>query len=428
MAAAKSRGQAALRERDEARAHQAASAEILRVIGSFPADPQAVFDAIVKQAARLFAPCNVGLAMREGDLLHLRAMAGPRIASLDRKQVASVYPLPYEPDRILTARVVAQARTLEVPDSAAPGLPATFVRAAKIGKFRSAVFVPLVRDGRGLGAIVLNHPRPGFRLRPPQLRLLEGFAAQAVIAIENARLLAEISEKTRQLEVAGRHKSEFLANLSHELRTPLSAVIGFAEVMQQGRAGPVAPKQGEYLENIRRAGEHLLALANDILDLSKAEAGRMEIERTRFDLARLVGEAMTQVRPRAMRDGIALEKALEGKLGEIEADERKVKQVLLNLLSNAVKFTPHGGNVLVRAFKKEDFFEIAVKDTGVGISAEDQKRLFENFSRVGDRRREGSGLGLALSKRFVELHGGTIRVESALGKGSTFTVSLPLRP
>src|SRR5262245_44332580 len=196
-----------VRERDEAHAQQAASAEILRLIGSLPGDVQAVFDAIVQRAARLFAPCNVGLAMLEEDRLHLRAMAGPRIASLDREEIAAIYPLANDPDRVLTARVVAQARVLEVPDSAAPGLPALFRRAARAGKFRSAVFVPLVREGRGIGCLVLNHPRPGYRLRPRSLALLQSFADQALIAIENARLLAEIREKTRQLEIASRHKS-----------------------------------------------------------------------------------------------------------------------------------------------------------------------------------------------------------------------------
>ena len=414
----------------EAVRQQAATADILRLIGSFPTDVQSVFDAIVQRAARLFAPCNVGLTMLEGGQLHLRAMAGPRIGSLDRKEIAAVYPLPYDPERVLTARVVEQARTLEIPDSAAPGLPELFTRAARIGKFRSAVFVPLVRDGKGIGALVLNHPRPGFRLKPPQLALLKTFADQALIAIENARLLDEIRGKTRQLEVASRHKSEFLTNMSHELRTPLNAVIGFAEALRAKLVGEVNDKQAEYLDNIRQAGEHLLSLINDVLDLSKIEAGHMELELARFDLAGVIARAMTQVRARALRDGIALGKDIGPGLAEVLADERKLKQVLLNLLSNAVKFTPGGGKVDVSAKILEGEIRIAVRDTGIGISPEDQAALFEQFRQVGrDRARnaEGTGLGLALAKRFVELHGGRILVDSVPGKGSTFTVHLPLR-
>jgi GAF domain-containing protein len=414
---------AALRETREALAHQSATAEILKIIGA--GGPQEVFDAIVRRAARLFAPCNVGLTMLEDGQLHLRAMAGPRIAALDREEVASVYPLPNDPARVLTARVVAEGRTLEIPDSAAPGLPALFVRAAKVGKFRSAVFVPFGRGGKGVGALVLNHPRPGFRLKPRQLALLETFADQALIAIENARLLAEIREATRRLEVAGRHKSEFLANMSHELRTPLNAVIGFADALRAKMVGEVNPKQAEYLGNIREAGEHLLALINDILDLSKVEAGHMELQRSRFDLPRVIAQALTQVRPRAISEGIELAKDIDPRLGEIDGDERKLMQVLLNLLSNAVKFTPRGGRVEVSALLRETTVEIAVKDSGTGIAPEDQARLFENFRQVG-KPKEGTGLGLALAKRFAELHRGSIEVKSEVGSGSTFTVVLPV--
>jgi len=409
---------------------QAATAEILRIIRDLPADLRPVFDAIVQSAARLFPQCNAGITMREGDSLHLRAFAGPRAGAIDRAEVAAVYPLPYDPQRVMTARVIEEARTLEVADSAAPGVPELFARAAVVGKFRAAVFVPLVREGRGLGALVLTHPRPGFRLKPGQRALLETFADQALIAIENVRLMGEIREKTRQLEVASRHKSEFLANMSHELRTPLNAVIGFADALRAKMVGAVNDKQAEYLDNIREAGEHLLALINDVLDLSKVEAGRMELALARFDLPQAIAQAMTQVRPRALREGIELGKKIDPRLGEFEADERKLKQVLLNLLSNAIKFTPQGGRVDVCAAAKGKFLEIAVKDTGTGISAADQARLFEMFQQFGRddaRKAEGTGLGLALTKRLVELHGGAIRVASAPGEGSTFTVSLPLR-
>jgi signal transduction histidine kinase len=218
--------------------------------------------------------------------------------------------------------------------------------------------------------------------------------------------------------------------MSHELRTPLNAIIGFSEVLLDKMFGEVNEKQLDYLKDIHESGKHLLSLINDILDLSKIEAGRMELDLSSFHLPSAIGNAMTLVRERAQRHGIRLEPQIDARLGEFQGDERKVKQILLNLLSNAVKFTPDGGRVDVLARLDTDSVEIAVRDTGVGIAPEDQAALFEEFKQVGRdgvRKAEGTGLGLALAKKFVELHGGKIRVQSAPGSGSTFTVSLPLR-
>ena len=261
--------------------------------------------------------------------------------------------------------------------------------------------------------------------------MLGTFADQAVIAIENVRLFNEIQEKSAQLEVASRHKSEFLANMSHELRTPLNAIIGFSEVLIEKMFGEVNDKQLDYLQDIHSSGKHLLSLINDILDLSKIEAGRMELEVSEFDLPAALGNAMTLVRERAQRHGIALSLDVDKSLGAFHADERKVKQIMLNLLSNAVKFTPEGGKVGVQAKLNGEAVEISVTDTGVGIAPEDHEAVFEEFKQVGrdyTRKAEGTGLGLALTKRFIELHGGTLRLESAPGKGSTFTFTLPVRP
>jgi signal transduction histidine kinase len=241
----------------------------------------------------------------------------------------------------------------------------------------------------------------------------------------------EIEEKGRQLEAANQHKSEFLANMSHELRTPLNAIIGFSEVLLQRMFGALNAKQEEYLQDVLSSGRHLLSLINDILDLSKVEAGRMELELGRFDLPATLQDTQILVRERAARHGITLALEVDGGLGAVVADERKLKQVVLNLLSNAVKFTPEGGRVEVRAVPTNGAVEISVTDTGIGIAPENQEAIFEEFRQVsGDyaHKREGTGLGLTLARKFVELHGGRIWVKSQLGQGSTFTFSLPERP
>ena len=234
-----------------------------------------------------------------------------------------------------------------------------------------------------------------------------------------------------QAEAATQAKSEFLANMSHELRTPLNAIIGFSEVLHERMFGDLNEKQAEYAHDIHDSGRHLLSLINDILDLSKIEAGRMELDVTTFDLPSAIDNAVTLVRERASRHGVALECDIDPGLGEFGGDERKFKQIMLNLLSNAVKFTPDGGRITVSARTKSPLVEVAVGDTGIGIAREDLPRVFEEFRQVGNasaRKAEGTGLGLALTKRLVEVHGGSIHVESVLGKGSTFTFTLPLGP
>jgi signal transduction histidine kinase len=264
---------------------------------------------------------------------------------------------------------------------------------------------------------------------PEVIDLLQTFATQSALAIQNARLFREIEDKSRQLEVASQHKSEFLANMSHELRTPLNAIIGFSEVLSEKMFGDLNEKQEEYSKDIHASGQHLLSLINDILDLSKIEAGRMELELTDFHLPTALDGALTLVRERAGRREIALHMNVDERLGQIQADERKVRQVVLNLLSNAIKFTPEGGRIEVAAVPKDGFVEVSVTDTGVGIAPEDQEKVFEEFRQVGtaDKKVEGSGLGLTLCRKFVELHGGRIWVKSVLGQGSTFTFTIPVR-
>jgi signal transduction histidine kinase len=293
---------------------------------------------------------------------------------------------------------------------------------------RALLAIPLLREDHLIGGLTMNKKAPGD-FSPQVIDLLKTFASQSALAIQNARLFREIEDKSRQLEAADRHKSEFLANMSHELRTPLNAVIGFSEVLTERMFGELNEKQDEYVRDIYASGTHLLSLINDILDLSKIEAGRMELELADFDLPQAIENALVLVRERALRRGITLEQSIDRRLGEIQGDERKIKQVLLNLLSNAIKFTPEGGRVEVRAEPVDEHVEVAVSDTGVGIAPEDHEAVFEEFRQVGaaEKRAEGTGLGLALARKFIELHGGRIWVKSQVGVGSTFTFTLPVR-
>jgi len=332
--------------------------------------------------------------------------------------------------RVGDGSVVGQAAARRTPVQIsdlldAPDYPLPFVMQAG---FRALLALPLAREDRVVGVLVVRRREPG-EFPTGIVDLLQTFASQSVLAIQNARLFREIAEKSQQLEAASRHKSEFLANMSHELRTPLNAIIGFSEVLVDRMFGELNEKQEEYLKDIYASGQHLLALINDILDLSKIEAGRMELEPADFDLPSAIENALILVRERASRRVITLGRTIDEHLGMLRGDERKVKQVLLNLLSNALKFTPEGGRIDVTGCLHDDVAEISVADTGVGIAPEDQEAVFEAFRQVGtaDKKVEGTGLGLALCRKFIELHGGRIRVTSAVGVGSTFTFTLPVR-
>jgi signal transduction histidine kinase/CheY-like chemotaxis protein len=247
-----------------------------------------------------------------------------------------------------------------------------------------------------------------------------------VLAENLNRMNDELGRLYHDLEAASRHKSEFLASMSHELRTPLNAIIGFSEVLLQQMFGPVNERQADYLSDILTSGRHLLSLINDILDLSKIEAGKMELDLGEFAMPAVLESGLTMVRERAANHGITLGLEVGPEVGTVRADERKIKQVVFNLLSNAVKFTPDGGRIDVACHCRDDRLEVSVKDTGIGIAPADQERIFDEFQQAGQL--EGSGLGLALARTFVALHGGDLRVESEPGNGSTFTFTLPLQP
>ena len=294
---------------------------------------------------------------------------------------------------------------------------------------RSVLTVPMGGGDVARGIVLVRRSPGAFDERI--VNLMTALANQSKVAIANAHLFREIEEKSHLLEVANQHKSEFLANMSHELRTPLNAIIGFSEVLLQRMFGELNPKQDEYLQDVLSSGQHLLSLINDILDLSKVEAGRMDLELARFHLPQALQDTLTLVRERAVRHGIDVSLEVDGRLGEFVADERKIKQVMLNLLSNAVKFTPEGGRIEVRAVPTDGAVEISVADTGIGIAPENQELIFEEFRQVGGdyaHKREGTGLGLTLARKLVGLHGGRIWVKSQPGQGSTFTFSIPERP
>jgi signal transduction histidine kinase len=385
---------------------------------------QPTLDAVATRATRLCGATATAIYVLEGNVMRRAVFNGPA-------ELQGTETLPYSPETV-TGRAIAEGKPLHVEnvEQARDVYPVSWERAQKFGHDQSMLAVPLMREGRPFGTMFLRRTE----VRPftdKQISLATTFADQAAIAIENVRLFREIQEKSAQLEIANKHKSEFLANMSHELRTPLNAIIGFSEVLLERMFGEVNEKQADYLKDIHESGRHLLSLINDILDLSKIEAGRMELELSTFHLPTAISNAMTLIRERAQRHGIALGVDMDPRLGEFSADERKVKQILLNLLSNAVKFTPDGGRVDVSARLDTARVAIAVKDTGIGIAAEDQEKVFAEFVQVGrdyTRKAEGTGLGLALTRRFVELHGGEIHLASQPGKGSTFTVTLPIRP
>ncbi len=278
-----------------------------------------------------------------------------------------------------------------------------------------------------LGALAEEFNRMAARLRESYSNLEQKVQERTR---ELAKALGELDQKSRELESASRHKSEFLANMSHELRTPLNAIIGFSQVLREQLFGEVNEKQKEYLDDIVSSGNHLLALINDILDLSKVEAGQIELEVAPFSLREALERGVVMVRERATMDGVQVELATAPGVDIVTGDERRIRQVIFNLLSNAVKFTPAGGVVDVTASQVNGEVRVSVADSGPGIAAVDHERIFEEFrqTEAGMEQGEGTGLGLALSRRLVELHGGRIWVDSELGQGSTFVFALPARP
>lgn len=323
-------------------------------------------------------------------------------------------------------RSALQRSVVEIPDLAAE--PDYQLRNALLdADVRALLAVPLLRDDRIVGTLMVRRRQPG-KFRKDIVDLMQPFASQSALAIQNARLFREIEEKSRQLEAASQHKSQFLANMSHELRTPLNAILGYTELMRDGLYGALPTKIEEVLERVQRNGKHLLDLINDVLDLSKIEAGQLVLRMDEYSMKNVLQTVVSAMESLASAKNLPLKVDLSEDMPIGQGDERRIVQALLNLVGNAIKFTDEG-EVRIAARAVNGAFAIAVADTGPGIPFTEQGQIFHEFHQVdasSTRRKGGTGLGLAIAKRIVELHGGRIWVESQEGKGSTFRFELPV--
>jgi len=404
----------------EAEQQQAATSEILSLISSSPADLSPVMTALAESAARLCEATDAHIWQREGDFLHAVASHGDVPIRRPHLRIGR--------DSV-TGRAVLDCKLVHVRDLAAvwqKEFPNSKVMVDS--GHRTVLAVPLVRKGSSIGAILIRRSdvRP---FAPKQLALLKTFADQAVIAIENVRLFREIAEKGRQLEEASQHKSQFLASMSHELRTPLNAILGFNEMIIDQVYGEVPADVMAPLENIQTSGKHLLRLINNVLDLAKIEAGRMELALADYAVNDVVESVRATLQPLAAEKGLELAAMLPDDLPLAYGDFGRITQCLMNLAGNSLKFTK-SGSVTVAVEQNGEILTYRVADTGIGIPPDKIDTLFTEFKQTDATIASeygGTGLGLSITKQFIEMHGGRIWVESVLGQGSTFIFEIPLR-
>jgi signal transduction histidine kinase/CheY-like chemotaxis protein len=408
-------------------ASKVAQLEALRDVGDAVGaslDPDAVLNSIVSNAVR-FTNADGGSIMEydeRTDAFVVRAAYGSGRTLLNRLREITI-----RRDDTLVGRAATEQRPLQVADLSQVPLDPHLEALYRDG-WQSMLAIPMLRGDLIVGVVVIRRRTAGA-FPDDVVEFLQTFAAQSSIALLNARLFRELETKSAELEVASRHKSEFLASMSHELRTPLNAVIGFSEVLIDRMFGELNDRQDEYVHDIWNSGRHLLELLNEILDLSKVEAGQMVLDPRTFSAEQAIEAAVSLVRERAARHDISVSVVVDEDVDTLEADELRFKQVLLNLLSNAVKFTPDGGSVAVHAARVDDELVVTVSDTGVGVPPEDRARIFESFQQGGRgvAREEGTGLGLTLTRRIVELFHGRLWLESEVGVGSTFGFAIPVR-